>query len=211
MARTTNREIAGTYATPAEFKEIFTEDMSSLYFLALLLTGDGGRAEQCFVAAIGESTKSKRIFKDWARSWARRSVIQSAIRLIAPGQPHDSGDGKPAVPRAFQASPLVLHAEVAAIVALDSLERFVFVMSVLERYSDQDCSILLGCARRHVSEARTRALQQLKGLMILENNVTNAGSALLEVSKSVIELTLARNWGTQAWNRSLSHETAILP
>lgn len=213
MAQTTNREIAGTdaYATASDFEEIFTQDMSALYLLAVLLTGDGDRAEECFVAAIGESRKNRRVFKDWARSWVRRSVIQSAIRLIAPGQPYENGDRKPAVSRALHDLPLVLHAEVTAIVALRTLERFVFVMSVLERYSDQDCSILLGCTRRQVSEARTRALQQLKSLMIRENGVTNAGSALREGSGSVIELTLARYWGTQAWNRRLSHDAALFP
>jgi hypothetical protein len=41
-------------------------------------------------------------------------------------------------------------------------ERFVYVMSVLERYSDLDCSVLLGCARREVVGARIRAFQQIE-------------------------------------------------
>ena len=36
------------------------------------------------------------------------------------------------------------------------------VMSVLERYSDLDCSVLLGCARRDVIAARIRGLQQIE-------------------------------------------------
>jgi DNA-directed RNA polymerase specialized sigma24 family protein len=51
--------------------------------------------------------------------------------------------------------------ETVAILGLRPFERFVFVMSVLERYSDQDCSVLLGCARRDVVAARLRAFQQL--------------------------------------------------
>jgi hypothetical protein len=34
-------------------------------------------------------------------------------------------------------------------------------MSVLERHSDQDCAVLLGCARQDVIAARTRAFQQI--------------------------------------------------
>jgi hypothetical protein len=34
-------------------------------------------------------------------------------------------------------------------------------MSVLERYSEHDCSILLDCSRRDVAAALARALQQL--------------------------------------------------
>jgi len=34
-------------------------------------------------------------------------------------------------------------------------------MAVLERYSDHECSLLLGCPRRDVLAARTRSLQQI--------------------------------------------------
>jgi hypothetical protein len=36
-------------------------------------------------------------------------------------------------------------------------------MSVLEKYSDQDCSVLLGCPRQDVGETRIRALLHLAG------------------------------------------------
>ena len=48
------------------------------------------------------------------------------------------------------------HFELAAVLALEDFERFVFVMSVLERYSEHDCALLLGCTRRQVNEARER-------------------------------------------------------
>ena len=50
---------------------------------------------------------------------------------------------------------------IALILRLEYFERFVFVMSVLERYSDQDCSVLLGCSRQDVGETRMRALLHL--------------------------------------------------
>lgn len=46
----------------------------------------------------------------------------------------------------------------ASILGLETFERFVFVMSVLEKYSDQDCSVLLGRSRHEIGEARMRAL-----------------------------------------------------
>jgi len=52
--------------------------------------------------------------------------------------------------------------ETAAVLQLEPFERFVYVMSVLERYSDLDCSVLLGCARRDVIAARIRGLQQIE-------------------------------------------------
>ncbi len=48
-----------------------------------------------------------------------------------------------------------------ATVRLAPFERFVFVMTVLERYSDQQSSELLDCTRKNVADARVRALQQL--------------------------------------------------
>lgn len=54
---------------------------------------------------------------------------------------------------------------IAAVLALEPFERFVYVMTVLERYSDQDCSLLLGCARRDVVAARTRAFEQIASAM----------------------------------------------
>src|SRR5260370_6941386 len=86
MARESHRQIvsAGPYATAADFKQIFCEDVNSLYLLSLLSTGDPEKAEECFVEGIGESTKENRVFKEWARSSARRTIIQSAIRLTGP-------------------------------------------------------------------------------------------------------------------------------
>ena len=55
--------------------------------------------------------------------------------------------------------------EIAAVLALGPFERFVYVMTVLERYSDQDCSLLLDCARRDVVAARTRAFEQIGSTM----------------------------------------------
>jgi hypothetical protein len=43
---------------------------------------------------------------------------------------------------------------IARILRLEHFERFVFVMSVLEKYSDQDCSVLLGCSRQDVGETK---------------------------------------------------------
>ena len=166
-SRKDEKDIAnrGAYATLADFKRIFSEDVNSLYLLSLLLTGTPDQAEECFVEGIGESTKGNYVFKEWARSWARRTIIQSAIRLIAPMDNSPTVSRSADVARGMEKIPMILHAEVRAILELAALDRFVFVMSVLERYSDNDCSILLGCARREIVPLRTRAMQQLGMLL----------------------------------------------
>lgn len=156
------------YATSADFRRIFSEDVNNLYLLSLLLTGTPEKAEECFIEGIAESTKGN-VFKEWARSWVRRTIIQSAIRLIAPMDYDQTVSWNADFARGMDKIPMLLHAEVRAILDLLPLERFVFVMSVLERYSDNDCSILLGCARREVAAVRTRAMQQL-GIFLSSRN-----------------------------------------
>ena len=201
MAKENRKHVAsvGPYATVTDFKRIFTEDVNSLYLLSLLLTGDSEKAERCFVEGIGESTKGNHVFKEWARSWARRTIIQSAIRLINPRQSSMSAFRTGDSAGLMDEVPIVLHAEVCAILELAPLERFVFVMSVLERYSDHDCAILLGCAPRDVAPTRTSAMQRLVTLLGLEDNRrVNADR------ETVIELIIAQHFATPAWTKSLS-------
>src|SRR5215831_12460229 len=72
------------YATAADFCRIFAEDMNGLFLLALLLTGDHEKGEQCFVAALENATNRRTVFKEWARPWARRAIIQAAQYMINP-------------------------------------------------------------------------------------------------------------------------------
>ena len=53
------------------------------------------------------------------------------------------------------------NARIATILELEDFERFVFVLSVLCRYSDQDCSVLLDCSRQDVREMRAVSLQHV--------------------------------------------------
>ena len=209
MASASTKQIVGSgvYASPADFERIFTEDMSGLYLLSLVLTGDQALAEECFVAAVAESTKGNRVFKEWARSWARRTIVQTAIRLIAPRQRSGGATRNPVSTRHLSYVPLALEAEVRAIHELAPLERFVFVMSVLEHYSEHDCSILVGRSRKDISAARVRALQHLGRSLNFHENEADTGSEGLsgpETSRLVAEMAIARYFATPGWNTGLS-------
>jgi hypothetical protein len=144
------------FATSGDFCQIFKEDMKNLYLLSLLLTADPDKAEQCFVSGLDDCATGNQVFKEWARSWARRAVIKNAIRLIAPepvAANRASVVGDKARPE--------LHAQFSALLELQPFERFAFVMSVLEGYSDRDCALLLGCTRESLIAARGRALLQV--------------------------------------------------
>jgi DNA-directed RNA polymerase specialized sigma24 family protein len=166
--KTTDQE-ATLYATRADFCLIFETDMNRLYLLSFLLTGEHSLAEKCFVGGLHMSQAGNPVFKEWAESWARRSIIMNAIRMIRPRLTDAS------VPSGSKDS--LLHGterdEIAALVELPPLERFVFVMSVLERISNHECSLLLSCTRRDVIEARTRALQRTGSAEELRHKVVS--------------------------------------
>jgi hypothetical protein len=149
------------YATGANFCRIFEADMNGLYWLSFLLTADREKAEQCFVSGLEESVDASPVFKEWARSWARRAIIQNAVRLLNPRPSGGNGGAS---------SSFTGHERLAAVLELRPFERFAYVMSVLERYSDQDCAVLLSCSRRDVVAARTRAFEQIASVKLFDHS-----------------------------------------
>jgi DNA-directed RNA polymerase specialized sigma24 family protein len=151
------------YASREDFRRIFTEDLDGLYQLSLLLTRDSLKAEQCFVGGLEDCVAGNSVFREWARSWAKRAIIQNAIRELKP---------RPGLSNSHPSAAIFLdidqlssgpanHFEIDAVLGLEDYERFVFVMSVLEHYSQHDCALLLGCSVPEVREAHTRALNDL--------------------------------------------------
>jgi DNA-directed RNA polymerase specialized sigma24 family protein len=149
------------YATSEDFCRVFADNMKQLYVFAFLLTGNQELAERCFVAGLEESVQANCVFSEWARSWAMRTIVQNAAHALQPhschGGPALSGTSRGDARESMPAGDF----ELQRVLELEDFERFVFVMSVLERYSDHDCGLLLGCSLQKVREARFRALQQM--------------------------------------------------
>ena len=159
------------YAHSTDFCRVFEDDMDRLYLLSLLLTADPERAEKCFVRGLEDTQKGNPVFKEWAQSWARRSIIISAIRMLGP-RPDKA-------PTATVTSVSPTHgrglpSECATVLSLQPFERFVFVISVLEGYSDRDCRLLLDCSAADIAEARARAFEHLGDLAMRRNKAANA-------------------------------------
>lgn len=152
-------ERAREYASPEDFCRIFKNEMGSLYWLALILTLDEDKAEQCFVVGLEECISGNAVFKEWARSWSRRVVIKKAIQLISP-----TADTTYHAPVIGVGEKLDSNAKLVltAVRHLQPFDRFVFVISVLESYADRECAALLGCTPSDVVEARIRALQVIQ-------------------------------------------------
>lgn len=172
------REQVAEYATRKDFQRIFAEEMAGLHLLAFLLTANEEKAEQCFVAGLEESARGNAVFKQWARSWSKRSVIKNAVKAIssAPAEPGlVAGDGR--IPRGAMGATGAENGQasngstelndpqaaalVSAVTSLEPFRRFVFVMSVLEGYSVLECSALLRRPAKEVAAAKSKALEQL--------------------------------------------------
>ena len=169
------------HVTCEEFCRSFQTQLTSLYQVALLLTVDHGKAEAVLVAGVDECLDGNFAFKEWAHSWAKRIIIVNAIRLIAP-LPYDSSycDAED-VERAAR---LQFHGAARAVAGLSPFDRFVFIMSVLERISDRECAQLLGCGTPAIVEARLRALQTIGRSNFSAHDIENCSPALagLEVA-----------------------------
>jgi DNA-directed RNA polymerase specialized sigma24 family protein len=153
-------EKAEACATSADFRKVFAENVENMHLLSFLLTADEAKAEESFVSSLEDCVKANHVFREWARSWARRTIIQNAVRMLAPRRNQSTATPEPGDPvccrfgRTSEA-----NAAITSILELEDFERFVFVMSVLYRYSEQDCSVLLGCSRQDIRETRMLALQ----------------------------------------------------
>src|SRR5262249_44005179 len=125
------------FASPADFCRIFKEEMKRLYLLAFMLTANHVKAEECFLAALSEAGKASSVFRELATSWSRRLIIAHAIRLTAPTGPWPVGARDPWHDREDHSSATDV---INRVTRLRPLERFVFVLSVLERYGDVECA-----------------------------------------------------------------------
>lgn len=170
---TMRKQESSTYATRKDFCQIFEKNITPLYLLSYLLTGDQAIAEQCFVGGLHIAQEGNLVFKEWAESWARRTIILNAIRMI---RPRLIFEDSPMASRRNGGHAASDQPEIAEIVALPAFERFVFVMSVLEGYSDHECSLHLNCTVGDVRAARTRALEQLAKAAELHGKLVTMGS-----------------------------------
>ena len=156
-------EEANLYASREDFCTIFSECLKGLYQLSFLLTRDPAKAERCFVDGLEDCVTGNRVFREWARSWAKRTIVRNAIRELnpRPSQSNSPLSGALFSDKDQYSRDLGGHVEIDAALRLADFDRFVFVMSVLEHYSEHDCALLLRCSTREIREGRTRALKEL--------------------------------------------------
>jgi hypothetical protein len=167
MAEQVHTQIFGNgenqYATPEDFRKILDEDLNRLYQLSFLLTADHQKAEGCFVASIEHCANENRVFREWARSWTKRVIVENAIRELKP-RPRRSNSSSLSSLRNERRSGPTGHFTADALLGLANFDRFVFVLCVLERFRENDCALLLGCSASQVRDAWTRAIETLASI-----------------------------------------------
>jgi len=164
----------GDYATHSDFCAVFLQQVDRLYSLALILTGDELRAEECLLAALDSCVEGSLVFKESAVAWSRRSVIKCAIRFMLPSP---SSLSHPDLVANRCASSSDQDALLKSVQGLSPFDRFVFVMSVLERYSDRECALLLGCLYSNILAARASAFQQISTRTLSKSYSNHASGA----------------------------------
>jgi DNA-directed RNA polymerase specialized sigma24 family protein len=149
------------YAVREEFEQLFAKHRTDLLRLSLQLTADARKADTCLNLAMKDCLCASGIARDHLRVWARRTVINHAIRL-AWGITNDSLC-KPDFEFHLQPSGRAVEKlqESTAILGLPVLDRLAFVICVLERHSILDCALLLRQKVQIVQQAIVRAGEQL--------------------------------------------------
>jgi hypothetical protein len=167
MAEQAHTQIFGDgknqYATREDFRSILDEDLNCLYQLSFLLTADHQKAERCLVASIEDCANENRVFKAWACSWTKRVVVENAIRELKPRPSRSSSCSPPSLRNQQSGSPTG-HFTADTLLQLADFERVVFVLCVLERYRENDCTLLLGCSASQVREAWVCAVETLASI-----------------------------------------------
>ena len=113
-----------------------------------------------------------------AESWSKRAVISNALRILRRDSLESdmSLQGTAVLKDEFTSWPF------KPIISLQLLERFVFVLSVLEKMPDCECSQLFGCAIAEVASARVRAFEFLSMFQSPEKNQSTPGHFPLAVA-----------------------------
>jgi hypothetical protein len=148
------------YATREDFRKILDEDLNRLYQLSFLLTADHKKAERCFVASIEDCADENRVFSEWGRAWTIRVVVENAIRELTPQPARSNSSSLPSL-RTRQSTNPTGYFDADSLMGLPDFDRFVFVLRVLERYSENECALLIGSSRSQIREACACALKKL--------------------------------------------------
>lgn len=151
-------ELDERFATSTDFCNIVVKELRSLHKLAFLLTTNYAQAQECILLALDHAFEEQGVHIEWAQCWTKRAVIKNAIRIVF----GDAALTERTREHWVDSEPGSLASSmINGITRLAPLERFLYVLSVLEKFSDRECSVMLSCCLDDVAEGRIRALRRL--------------------------------------------------
>ena len=72
----------GGLASSHEIESAFAGQRDYLYWIALLITGDGALADLAVVNASALSANYSSVFRDWLNGWAKYATVRAAVREV---------------------------------------------------------------------------------------------------------------------------------
>jgi DNA-directed RNA polymerase specialized sigma24 family protein len=148
---------------------IFRDNMSELYWLAFLLTGDRERSVEAFAGALNSEAPDPTLQR-FLLSWARRLVIVAALGTIrsqlresvARNQPATAGELKGLAQMDPADRARLTKSELEeALLAMDVFPRCAVILTLLEGLPVKEAASLLGVDERTVKAAQARGVTEM--------------------------------------------------
>lgn len=159
----------------------------SLYWTALMITGDAETAERSVIDATGLGKKSGGAFDEWLLEWAHLATaraavnaVRSSIRQAAAQYAQSSSPNRK--PEPLSPAEVRLLQQVNAPVlaqSLDVLARAVLILYGCQRLSFSDCTLVLNVSVQLVKSAYGRARQWFDNSAALSERFRHSKSTQL--------------------------------
>jgi DNA-directed RNA polymerase specialized sigma24 family protein len=156
----------GSQASSHEIQSAFAEQRHSLYWIALLITGDDALADLAVVNASALSANYSGVFRDWLIGWAKYATVRAAVRevrdLISASASHFVDSSSECDDDLLSDDQIMSlrHVDPREIIAaLDPLARCALVLRGIQHASLADCALLLDVSRGIVAGAYSQALR----------------------------------------------------
>ena len=157
----------GGLASSHEIQAAFADRRDYLYWIALLITGDGALADLAVVNASALSANYSSVFRDWLIGWATYATVRAAVRevrdLISASASYFADSfTEPCDDEVLSDDQIASLRQMdprEIIVALDPLARSALVLRGIQHASIVDCALLLDLSRSIVTAAYCQALR----------------------------------------------------
>ena len=150
--------------------QVFEDHAAELHWLAYLFTGSHDRGVRAFTKALDFEDHANPAMTDFMASWSRKLVIGASLETVRP-QLRESAwrtlraeDPDPATLTGLKPVGQMTAPELErALLAIDLFPRCALLLTVFEKLSLDDASLLLNADKALVRKAQNQGLLELAG------------------------------------------------